>query len=140
MFEIKNVLDGQFFKKGKFVPNSGGRNGILVRHEITESKGKKYDNIIVYEVFLSKKGDWHVQRSGPAQSTQYGAPFKVRMPTESMGQVMECMNEVYAEIYGAKKEITVSDLEEGTVTITKEAEKKSPSKTKVMKELDKLGF
>ena len=139
MFEIENVLDGQFFKKGKFVPNSGGRNGILVRHEITESKGKKYDNIIVYEVFLSKKGDWHVQRSGPAQSTQYGAPFKVRMPTESMGQVMECMNEVYAEIYGAKKEMD-------TITVIDEPKKepkrakKSPSKTKVMKELDKLGF
>ena len=150
MFETKEVFSGGKAIQGKFVPIPGKNKGLIVLRHIATYFGTPFDKIEIKEVFKTKKGPWHVQCTGSKGSrkgvdgkmepdqdktTRYGYPKAIGFPHEVLFNLIECLNEMYVEIYGdtapGLPKITVSEGEKGKVT---------GAPASVMDELKKYGF
>ena len=148
MFETKEVFSGGKSIKGKFVPIPGKKKGLILLRHTGEYMGTQFDKIEIKEVFKTKKGPWHVQCTGSMGSrkgvsgemepdqdktTRYGYPKSIGFPHEVLFNLMECLNEMYVEIYGDAAP-SIQKIEPHTEG------GKAVVKNDVLDELRKLGF
>jgi len=132
--------------KGYFVPNGGGRNGLLIRRNQEPHKGKPVDNLEIWEVFLTKqRGEtpprWKVQCKNADYPTAYGFTTKIHFPPATLFSLIECLQQVYSEIYG--EDMDKEDVLSDTVEVSQEGPRPEPVKPgqkEKMKRLRELGF
>lgn len=140
MFDTIEAWSGKNAYKGKYVPNPGKANGVIIRRATGIKKGNKYDKIEIREVFKSKKGKWTMQcehsNTGP-----YGHMKWVTFQNDTLRDVIKCLNEMYAEIYGSVVQRDRSpDCESGDIGSTPIRPSIPPAKSEQLEELKKLGF
>ena len=127
--------------KGYFVPNAGGRNGLLVRRNQTQHKGKPVDNLEIWEVFLTKQrgeapSKWKVQCKNTDYPTPYGFTTKIHYPLSTLFSLIECLKQVYDEIYGEKMD--EEDVLSDTVEVPQGEPRPEPVKPGQKEKLRKL--
>ena len=137
MFETIEAWSGTSGYKGKYVPNPGKANGIIVRRAVGTKKGTKFNKIELREVFKSKEGKWKIQ-CGREKPGPYGHMKWVTFQKDTLRGVIECLSEVYAEIYGK----TAVDIGKQIASEMPpmSAPRKEIAKSEQLEELEKLGY
>ena len=145
-YEIIEVEHGKNkIIKGYFIQNAGKNNGLLVRRNQTPHLGKPVDNLEIWMIFLAKPrgkkpARWMVQCKHTDYPSSYGYPQWVKFPPATLFSILECLKQVYSEIFGDNEE---EDVLSETVDVYQgepPPAKVKPKDKKMMEDLKKLGF